>query len=261
KPPVIKLVRGKAREARLAEPLRFLQEEHGACGIKLSTEDAGMSFDQIRFWTGVCEGILPVMVKIGGPNARNDVKQFVSIPVDGLIAPMVESPYGLENFISAVRDFTTPLQFKRLKKQVNIETQTAVEQLSAILDSPGARFLEEITIGCSDLSKSMGKSPSDPEVQRTVKKAVSIIKNKGFRVSLGGGISPGTIDSLLESACPTHFNTRVVTFQVFPGRSYKPGVEEALRFEMAMLENDLDLGFISREEERHRAQEIQIRLL
>ena len=93
----------------LRSALLQLKNQFGACGLKLSTEDAAMSIEQIGYWAEV--DILPATVKIGGPNARNDIKQLLPMNIDGLIAPMVESPYGLENFISAVRDFTTPMQF------------------------------------------------------------------------------------------------------------------------------------------------------
>ena len=145
--PLFKIVKGRDLEFSIKESLRVLKIRHGAACVKLSTEDAGMSLEQIGFWAEMCEGVLPVMVKIGGPNARNDIKQLIEMGVDGLIAPMVESPYGLENFIEGVRDFTTLMQFNRLKKSINIETETAVKQLDKILASPDCRFIDEITIG------------------------------------------------------------------------------------------------------------------
>ena len=129
---VLKVVPVKPKEGLLSS-LRSLKSQFGACGLKLSTEDAAMSIEQIGYWAEFSGKILSTIVKIGGPNARNDIKQLLPLNIDGLIAPMVESPYGLENFISAVRDFTTPMQFERLKKQINIETETAVRQLDAIL--------------------------------------------------------------------------------------------------------------------------------
>ncbi|MFQ5451802.1 MAG: aldolase/citrate lyase family protein [Nitrospinaceae bacterium] len=245
----------------LLESLRLLKDRFGATCLKLSTEDAGMNHEQIRFWTRLSEGVLPVMVKIGGPNARNDIKQVLSMDVEGLIAPMVESPYGLENFLAAIRNFTTPGQMGRIKIQINIETVTAVEQLDAILASPEAKFLHEITIGCSDLSQSLKKPRMDRAVRALVKRAVKKIKSRNIAVSVGGGIAPNTIDDILEDIQPHQFNTRVVTFGVIPGKSYYAAVEETLRFELKMLNNDLERGFIHREEERSRAQELRKRLV
>lgn len=261
--PALKLVKGLNRgDARKnpADCLRGLKTRYGASGLKLSTEDAAMSLRQIGYWNQLCAGIMPVVVKIGGPNARNDVKQLVALNVDGLIAPMVESVYGLENYIEAIRDFTTPIRFKTLDKHINIETITAVEHLDEILNSPLADLLDEITIGCKDLSKSMKKSVHDKHLRERVKDVVQRIKSRQITVSIGGGITPDSIDEVLDEIQPDRFNTRLITFDVKPGNSYHDAVCEALQFEMLMLANDSKEGFISREEEKLRISEIKKRL-
>jgi hypothetical protein len=262
-PQVIKVISPQAKKGstqNLIACLLNLKNQFGASCLKLSTEDAAMSFEQIRFWTELTQGVLPVMVKIGGPNARNDIKQLLALNIDGLIAPMVESAYGLENFLAAVRDFTTPMQMQRLVKQINIETVTAVEQLDAILASPEADLLDEITIGCSDLSQSLKKDRMDVEVKKMVREAVARIKARNIKVSVGGGISPDTIDAILHDVQPHQFNTRVVTFSVESGKSYRTAVAETLDFEMQMLEHDLKKGFISLDEEKFRARQLRKRL-
>lgn len=263
KPGRLKVVDGLGGDShvKLKESLRRLKTRFGASALKLSTEDAAMSLDQIEYWTGLCSGIMPVMVKIGGPNARNDIKQLTALNIDGLIAPMVESPYGLENFMEAVREFTTPMQFEALDKHINIETVTAVQQLGCILDSPFADRLDEITIGCTDLSKSMKKSVHDPSLLSRVKDIVKRIKSRDIKVSIGGGIAPDTIDGILQDVRPDKFNTRLITFDVKDNRSYPDAVRDALRFEIMMLENDSKRGFISRDEEKFRVKEIKRRLV
>ena len=258
--PVFKIVKGIDLEFSIKESLRVLKIRHGAACVKLSTEDAGMSLEQIGFWAEICEGVLPVIVKIGGPYARNDIKQLIEMGVDGLLAPMVESPYGLENFIEGVRDFTTPMQFNRLKKSINVETETAVKQLDKILASPDCRFIDEITIGCSDLSRSLKKNRHDKTVFNCVKKTVEKIKTRGIGVSVGGGVTPDSIDEFLKKVQPDKFNTRVVTFDVNLERDYRSIVEEALYFELLMLEHDSAAGFITRDEEKFRAAELKKRL-
>ncbi len=93
-----------------------------------------------------------------------------------------------------------------------------------------------------------------------VKETVARIRAKGIPVSLGGGISPGTIDRILSEVQPNQFNTRVVTFEVEPDTSFRPAVEESLRFELSMLKSDVKNGFISKEEELFRARELRKRL-
>mgnify|MGYP001274701047 FL=1 len=245
-------------QTTLARSLRKLKTEYDACGLKLSTEDAGMTIPQIKFWADF--SMLPVVVKIGGPNARNDIKQLVPLKIEGLIAPMVESPYGLENFITAVKDFATHKQFEKLSRHINIETVTAVKQLDSILNIPEAEFLDEITIGCSDLSNSLKKPAIDRALLNRVARVVKKVQLKKIPVSVGGGIQPDTIDGFLKKVQPDKFNTRVVTFNASPARKYEQAVAEALRFEILMLEHDAEQGFITRKEEKFRTEELKKRL-
>lgn len=240
--------------------LSRLREDYGVCALKLSTEDAGMSFEQIRFWARQCRGLMPVMVKIGGPNARNDIRELVSSGIDGLIAPMVESPYGLENFMSALRTCTQPRQFAGIKKQINVETLTATFHLDAMLALPEALELDEITIGCTDLSQSMGLQVTHPRVTELVEQCIQRIRRKGIPVSIGGGITPGNVDLRLEKLAPSHFNTRVLTFPYLPGREYGEAVRQALHFELEMLDLDLRKGFLKPAEARARMKELRSRL-
>ena len=256
---ILKVVPVKPKEGLLSS-LRSLKSQFGACGLKLSTEDAAMSIEQIGYWAEFSGKILSTIVKIGGPNARNDIKQLLPLNIDGLIAPMVESPYGLENFISAVRDFTTPMQFERLKKQINIETETAVRQLDAILSVSESKYVDEITIGCSDLSESMKQPRWSPNFTAQVAKVVKKIRSKNICVSVGGGITPETIDGCLKKVRPDNFNTRIITFKLKRDLNYLEAVQSALRFEILMLEHDSSLKFISRDEEKFRIKELKKRL-
>ena len=260
KSPMFKVVKG-GNQARLEGVLHKLKDEFAASSLKLSTEDAAMSFDQIRFWTKTCSGIMPVIVKIGGPNARNDIKQLLDIKVDGLIAPMVESSFGLENFMEALNDYTTPIQFAGLHKHINIETATAVDNLKSILDSEYAASLDEITIGSQDLSRSMKKPVNHPSVLESVKRATAMIRSRNITASVGGSINPASIDALIREVRPQKFNTRVVTFDVHPGRNYGSAVKEAIEFEILMLTNDCRKGFISADEEKFRVKQLKNRLI
>ncbi|MFQ5443257.1 MAG: aldolase/citrate lyase family protein [Nitrospinales bacterium] len=262
KPGMLKVAPGRAASASASsvDLLLNLKNQYGASCLKLSTEDAGMSFEQIDYWVKQCAETLPVMVKIGGPNARNDIKTLLNFNIKGFVAPMVESVYGLEDFIEALRDHTTEPRFKKLSKHINIETQTAIENLDAILNSSAIKELDCITLGRKDLSKSMKRSVGDPKVTELVKNTVCRIKDRNIKVSLGGGVASHTIDDHLHDIQPNQFNTRVVTFEFRAGQTYGPAVNEAIRFEMLILKEDLQKGFITPEEEKIRAGELRKRL-
>ena len=54
KQPPLKIVPVKKTESIqsiIGRSLRKLRNDFGACGLKLSTEDAAMTINQIKFWT------------------------------------------------------------------------------------------------------------------------------------------------------------------------------------------------------------------
>ena len=228
----------------ILETLRRMKTQFGVCGLKLSTEDAAMGLDQIAYWSGLSGELLPLFVKIGGPNARNDIRKMIDLKVQGLIAPMVESAFGLENYIEAIKDYTTCPEFQVLEKHVNIETATGIDQLDAILESPSAKHIDEITIGRKDLSRSMKCSVDDPEVQKALQIIVRKVRSRGISISIGGGIMPNTIDSVIKNHSPERFNTRILTFIVDSRPSYREAVHAALEFEILALKNDANRGFL-----------------
>ena len=106
----------------------------------------------------------------------------------------------------------------------------------------------------------LNKLGVDRSVLNRVSRVVRKIQSKNILVLVGGGIQPDTIDGFLKKVQPDKFNTRVVTFDVMPGREYSHAVAEALRFEILMLEHDAKQGFITRDEEKFRVKELKKRL-
>src|SRR5205807_1811426 len=100
-------------------------------------------------------------VKIGGPGAINDIRALGDIGVQGLIAPMVESPYGLVNFIQAIEAALTTAQAAKIVKGINLETITCYRQFDAICAEPGFALLGMCNIGRSDLAGSMNRKVTD----------------------------------------------------------------------------------------------------
>ena len=56
------------------------------------------SFRRITLAHGV-----PLYLKIGGAEAIRDIKDALELGVDGLVAPMIESSFGLVKFLNACR--------------------------------------------------------------------------------------------------------------------------------------------------------------
>ncbi len=239
--------------------LRELKEEYGASGLKLSTEDAGMSFEQIAYWAQIASPALPVFVKIGGPEARNDMKKISALKnISGIIAPMVESSYSLQKYISSLKE--TFERFEDRSKHINIETITAFENLSQIFSIPEINFIDEITIGRGDLSRSVSKKVDDPEVDNMCKIIIEAAQRKNIKVSIGGAVNPKNAERVFKQIEPDKINTRSVVFSRGCSLNVERSILKALEYEILMLKEDLRLGFISKNEATDRIEKLKKRM-
>ena len=235
-----------------------LKETYGASAIKLSTEDAGMSFEQIKYWAGVASPLMPVVVKIGGPEAKNDMKMVSELnTISGIIGPMIESAYSLQKYISSLKEVSE--RFQKISKHINIETISAYNNLSQILAVADISLIEEITIGRGDLSRSMSKEVDDPEVNNICKEVVERANEKNIKISIGGAINPKNAKRIFEEIKPDKINTRSLVFERNCS-NIEASVLKALEFEIIMSDEDIRLGFISSREGRERIEKLKQRM-
>jgi hypothetical protein len=233
----------------------------GCIAVKLSTEDAGNSFPQIMYWTEEIGDRIPIVVKIGGPEARNDIRELGQMDIRGLIAPMIESDYGLKAYINALRDILPEERYRSLSKRVNIETYTAYKNIDSILSIEEARDLQVLTIGRTDLSKSMGLHVDDSVVTSIARKITQKARGKGIKVSVGGNITNLNAERIKREIGPDFVNTRSVGFDFAKCGNIGKAVLDALEFEEIMMQIDLEKGFVSREEAERRIHQLRERRL
>ena len=246
-------------EQKVSLLLRELKEKYGTSGLKLSTEDAGMSFEQIAYWAQIASPVLPVFVKISGPEARNDMKMLSSLKgISGIIAPMVESSYSLQKYISSLKEIFE--RFEYLSKHINIETVTAYEKISQILSVPEIKFIDEITIGRGDLSRSVNKEVDDPEVDGMCKIIIEAAQRKNIKVSVGGSVNPKNAERVFQLIKPDKINTRSVIFNRGGSLDIEQSVLKALEFEILMMQEDLRMGFILKNEATDRIEKLKKRM-
>ena len=143
------------REFECVRILTDLVENYGLVGIKTSFEDEGASFNEVLRLKEICnQSKTKVTLKIGGPEAIRDIKDSMIIGVKGLVAPMVESEFGLTKFINAVNNNLPVEVVSSLQLNVNIETITAVSNIDKILSNKQAEALYGVTLGRVDLVSS-----------------------------------------------------------------------------------------------------------
>ncbi len=207
-----------------------------------------MPFEDIRERHRLFGDLLPLQLKIGGPEARNDIRTGVTIGCRALIAPMVESPYSLRNFLASCREVLGDKKFSFIDKQVNIETRQATENIEQILEAEGAENLAQVTIGRHDLCRSFDKKPNHPRVLEATKKIVNEARKKDIPTSIGGRITPGDAKMIAEDIKPDKINTREVGFYTSGGEDAKNTVKDIIEFEMDLLKHERN--FYRREDER-----------
>ena len=189
----------------LKEKLKYLKENHSLVGLKGGTEVEAMSFEEIYLMKQICRGVVPMTVKIGGPEARNDIEFMLSIEVEKILAPMIESPYSLKNFVETMNDLD---KSKKTKLAVNIETIFSYTNLHYIFGSPYFKEVDQVTVGRTDLSGSLDKDVDDFEVLNITKRIVESAKYYGKVTSIGGKVNPENAVSVANNIGSNYINTR-----------------------------------------------------
>ena len=125
------------RESKCVKILTDLVENEGLVGIKTSFEDEGATFNETVRLKQVCnEAKVKITLKIGGPEAIRDLKDSTIIGVKGIVAPMVESEFGLVKFLQATKTHISEDTLSSLQLNVNLETITAMNNSDKILSIP-----------------------------------------------------------------------------------------------------------------------------
>jgi len=193
---------------KLKARLEELVKSWGLTALKTGTEVEDMSFEEIGLLRDLSRDLIPLFVKIGGPEARNDMRELEAIGVDGLIAPMIESVYALRKFIFTLKETLSPFSYRKLEKGINLETIDGFRQMNGILSAPETKELHQITAARTDLSGSMGVGPDADQVLEICSTIVTCCREQGLRTSVGGKINPGIAGKLIDFIRPDTINTR-----------------------------------------------------
>lgn len=190
----------KTREFKCVKILTDLIENDGLIGIKTSFEDEGALFEETVRLKEICnQAKTKVTLKIGGPEAIRDIKDSATIGVKGLVAPMVESAFGLKKYIQAVNNNLPADVVQSLQLNVNLETISAVKNVNSVLGIQEANSLYGVTVGRVDLVSSMGKDRSyvnSDEILGLTKDVFLKAKELGLKACLGGAVSTDSFSFL-----------------------------------------------------------------
>ena len=161
--------------------------KHGIIGMKQSFEDEGVLLNDVVAFKRVTEVCgLQSFVKIGGCEAKSDLFNCVRMGIDGVIAPMVETPFALSKFIDMMDEYK-----ERADSYIVIESQTSYKNIDEILNE-GQGKLKGIIVGRSDFSKSYKLNKSEVDSDFIYNKVEDILvkaKKNNYITTMGGNIS------------------------------------------------------------------------
>ncbi|MDH5720705.1 MAG: hypothetical protein OEZ13_08845 [Spirochaetia bacterium] len=216
--------------------LRRIIKNNNVAALKTGTEIEDMGLDEILFFRKISENIMPLIVKIGGPEARQDIRTCLKADVDCILAPMVETVYALRNFIESVHEISAEYKKPIPKLAMNLESITAYNNLDLMIDSTVFKYLYQVTIGRGDFSKSIHLSVDDDEIISLTANAVKKLKRCGVVTSVGGGLKLESIASVLPKLPTDRMNTRHIV--ILNNKSFQKNPVKNL-FEILLFERKL----------------------
>lgn len=189
-------------------------KEMGCTGIKISFEDEGAQLNEMmtmRYLTAVVG--LELSIKVGGCEAKRDIKECIHLQSDTIVAPMIESSFALKKYMDSIQSckYTG-------KKSFNLETITGYHQFNDYL--PLLHNFNSITIGRVDFASSMNETrdfTNSDLMYFYVHDAFVKSKQCGLYCNLGGAISIDSkefIEDLIFDNVLDYFETRYVIFKI-----------------------------------------------
>jgi len=211
----------------LINRLRYLKKNCDLVGIKGGTEVEAMNFAEIKIMKELSNKIVPMTIKIGGPEAINDINYMLSIGIDRILAPMIETPYALRNFIKTMESLDPKQKAERV---INLETIYGYLNISEIFESESFKTIKQVTIGRSDLSASIELGVDSKRITAISADIVQKATEKGKLTSVGGQISSSNVNLIKNEIKPDFINTRHMIFKA-NSKNLVENTTEALNWE------------------------------
>lgn len=254
-------------ENKMVNILCDLKENHHVVGVKAEFEAEGTRIEEaLRLKEVVSKAGLELTVKIGGCEALLDMYQARVIGVTHIVAPMVETPYALKKYLSAIKLAFPKEELEQIKFLINIETIDACKNFQKMLELSEINQLSGIVLGRVDLTGSIGKNRdyvNSPEILKIATDVFQNAKKHNLECVVGGGVSKETIPFIrdLPKNHVDRYETRKVIFKCPEAleMDYDSGILKAVGFELMWLKNKRDYYKMIYEEDFHRITMLETR--
>ena len=202
----------------IEKTLKKLVDNYDIVGLKTSFEDEGVKSTDLYYLIKIATKYgIETALKIGGCEAKSDLRLCKEMDIDNVVAPMVESGFATTKFISAVSERYS--SNSNVNFYVNIETQNAVNNCKSIISS-GKDFLKGIVVGRSDLAKSLGltkEETNSDEIFDLASKVFEEAKKYNLQTVMGGNVNINGrdfISKMYSSKLLDKIETRLVICKV-----------------------------------------------
>jgi len=228
-------------ENKLLKQLDDLKKNTTFLAIKAEYEAEGADNDEIQYLRTFTKAAnLKFFVKIGGVEAKNDIFNCMKIGVDGIIAPMVESRFGVYKFIEATKELNIS---KKILLSINIETKNGIQNIDEILNEAKGK-INGITIGRTDLSASFfsNKITADsPYITDNISNLSKNIKDKyNYKLTIGGSVNKETLKIYKKNKIikknVDKIETRKIIFKLDNLISKPQLLKKAIEFEISYMQ-------------------------
>lgn len=233
-------------ECEMIETLKRLKNDYGVFEIKAEYENEGSrKVELMRLKDVASSAGLPIIIKIGGVEAVTDMYEALSIGVKGIVAPMTETAFSTSKFLDAIDTFIPEDNRKDIEFAVNIETMTALENFSEMLELEKINLLSSVTVGRVDFTASLNKNRSFANSKKMYGYCFEIFekaKDFNLRTALGGAISLESkkfVEALITYALIDKYETRKLVYKADAetAKTYEQGLLEGIKFELQWLKS------------------------
>lgn len=224
---------------QLKSKLQQLVDQHSIILLKTGTEVEDMNFHEIQYLREITSNITLLSVKIGGSEARNDIRFCLQNSIDIIIAPMIESKYALSNFLKTIELLKKEISpSKKVQLGFNLETITSYLFLKEILQKELLKQIHQITIGKGDFEASLTTTEHEKNKEQYIKEILHYIHQTFPHIltSIGGGLQTSSFLKQVQTFFPQRWNTRHVCFQTNSKEPLKniEALQESLEFEILL---------------------------